>query len=62
MRVVYVGWQRGLRETALRLGAFLLAHAEDHCMLDVLHVLELLVHGEQGNEAESVLAFDIWSA
>jgi hypothetical protein len=49
MRVVYIGRQRGLREIALRLGTFLLAHAEDHCMLDVLHVLGmvLLVHGER---------------
>jgi hypothetical protein len=51
MRVVYVGWQCGMREVALRLGTFLLAHAEHHRMLDVLHVFEmlLLVRGERGS-------------
>jgi hypothetical protein len=36
-------------EVALRLGAFLLTHAEDHRVLDVLHVFEmlLLVRGER---------------
>lgn len=43
MRVVDVRWQRGLRVIALWLGSFLLAHAEDHCMFDVLHLLEVLV-------------------
>jgi hypothetical protein len=38
MRVVYVGRQSKLREITLRLRTFLLAHAEDHGMLDVLHV------------------------
>jgi hypothetical protein len=59
MRVVYVGRQRRLREIALRLGTFLLAHTEDHRMLDVLHVLGILVRGERGDEAESVLALNI---
>lgn len=43
MRVVNVGRQCGLGEVAFWLGSFLLTHAEDHCMLDVLHLLEVLV-------------------
>lgn len=55
VRVVYVRWQRGMREIALWLRAILLTNVEHHCLFEATDIFEALV-ACKGSHLQVILA------